>query len=298
MFSPLKNSPQQSGREDTTADRDSPPVWIILVNWNGKGITLDCLDSLRGIRYRNRRILLVDNGSSDGSVDAVRERFPDVDILPLGENRRFAGGTNAGIRHALAHGAELLLLLNNDTTVDPPFLDPMIERIRSDPAIGIVAPKILYHSAPDILWYAGGTISFWRGTMRHLGIREKDHGQRDVAGETDYATGCCFLARKELVDSIGLLDESYTMYTEDADWCMRARRAAYRVVYEPRAKIWHRLSVSAGGHLSPFKLLNKARGNLTFFLRYARWYHWLTLPWMAVLSNGFAAVRYLLRRRR
>lgn len=261
-------------------------------------MTLDCLDSLHRAAFRNRQILVVDNGSTDGSVNAIRERFPDVEILPLGENRRFAGGNNAGIRHALARGADLMLLLNNDTTVDPGYLDPMVDRIRSDPAIGIVAPKILYSSEPDVLWYAGGAISFWRGTMRHLGIREKDRGQRDLSGDTDYATGCCLLARKELVATIGLLDESYFMYTEDADWCIRARRAGYRIVYEPRAKIWHRLSISVGGHLSPFKLLNKARGTAIFFLRYARWYHWLTLPWMMILSNTTAAIRYLLRRRR
>ncbi len=276
----------------------TPLVWIIIVNWNGKELTLDCLDSLRHVAYRNRRILVVDNGSTDGSINAIRKRFPDIEILPLGENRRFAGGNNAGIRHALARRADLLLLLNNDTTVDPGCLDPMVDRIRSDPAIGIVAPKILYYSAPEVLWYAGGTISFWRGTMRHVGIREQDRGQRDLPGETDYATGCCLLARKELVDTIGLLDESYFMYTEDADWCMRARRAGYRIIYEPRAKIWHRLSISAGGHLSPFKLLNKARGNAIFFLRHARWYHWLTLPWMTIVSNTTAAIRYLLRRRR
>lgn len=272
----------------------NPLVWILIVNWNGREMTLDCLESLRRVTYKNRRVLVVDNGSTDGSAAAIRERYPDVELLPLTENRRFAGGTNAGIRYAREHGADLLLLLNNDTTVDPGFLDPMVERICSDPTIGIVAPKILYHSAPDLLWYAGGTISFWRGTMRHEGIRERDRGQRDTGGETDYATGCCLLAGTDMVKTIGPLDESYTMYTEDADWCMRARGAGYRVIYEPRARVWHRLSVSAGGHLSHYKLINKARGTVTFFLRYARWYHWLTLPWMSVLSNGAAAIRYLL----
>ena len=294
----MKNSPHRSGGDGGAGPlRSEPLVWIILVNWNGRDLTLDCLDSLRGVGYGNRRILVVDNGSTDGSLDAIRDRFPDVAVHPLGENRRFAGGNNAGIWHALAHGADLLLLLNNDTTVDPGFLDALVERIMSDPAIGIVAPKILYHSAPDVLWYAGGAISFWRGTMRHRGIREQDRGQWDVAGETGYASGCCLLARSELVETIGALDESYFMYTEDADWCMRARRAGYRVVFEPRARIWHRISASAGGHLSRFKLVNKARGTIMFFSRHARWYHWLTFPWMMILSNGAAALRYLFRSR-
>lgn len=274
-----------------------PLVWVILVNWNGREITLDCLDSLHHSTYRNQHVLVVDNASTDRSVENIRKMHPDVEVLALPENRRFAGGNNAGIRHALERGAELLLLLNNDTTVDPGYLEPLVERLSSDPSTGIVAPKIYYHSQPDRLWYAGGSISFWTGSMKHIGIREYDHGQHDTPGETDYATGCCFLTRRELVAEIGLLDESYYMYTEDADWCTRARRAGYLVKYEPRAKVWHRLSVSAGGHLSWYKLKNKACSNFRFFLRYARWYQWLTLPWLAILSNGTAAIRYLLRRR-
>ncbi len=279
-------------------DAGPPLVWALVVNWNGREMTLECIESLQRSTYANQRILIVDNASTDGSVAAIRSRYPDVDILPLPDNRRFAGGTNAGIQYALTHGADFVLLLNNDTIVAPGYLEPMVERICSDGSIGIVAPKILYHSAPDTLWYAGGMISFWTGTMKHRGIRERDLGQRDDAGETDYASGCCLLARRELVNAVGLLDESYFMYTEDADWCMRARRAGYRIVYEPRATIWHRLSVSAGGHLSWYKLKNKARGNVTFFLRYARWYHWLTLPLMAILSAGFVTISYLFRRRR
>jgi GT2 family glycosyltransferase len=274
-----------------------PPVWIIILNWNGRDMTLQCLDSLRAVTYPGRHILVVDNGSTDGSVGAFRDRHPDITVLPLPENRRFAGGNNAGMRHALAHGADLLLLLNNDTTVDPGFLLPMVKRIASDSSAGIIAPKILYHAEPDLLWYAGGAISFWTGTMKHTGIREHDRGQHDIPGKTGYATGCCLLVRKELVERIGMLDESYTMYTEDADWCMRARQAGYSILYEPRARIWHKVSVSAGGHLSWYKLRNKALGNLRFYARYARWYHWLTLPWMTVLSNGLAALRYVLHRR-
>jgi GT2 family glycosyltransferase len=130
--------------------------------------------------------------------------------------------------------------------------------------------------------------------MRHRGIREADDGRYDVACETGYASGCCLLAKRSTIEKIGLLDESYFMYTEDADWCMRARLAGFRVMYEPRARVWHKVSVSAGGHLSSFKLKNKFRSNLRFFSRYAAWYHWLVFPWMNILTNGIAAGRYLL----
>lgn len=271
-----------------------PHVVIILVNWNGKEVTLDCLGSLRAIAYPNYSTLVVDNASTDGSVEAFRSAFPEVEVLALNENRRFAGGMNAGIRHALAGKAEMLLLMNNDTVADRGFLGPMVDRLRSDTTAGMVVPKIYYQDPPDRIWFAGGVISFWTGTMRHIGIREVDTGQHNTPGPTEYATGCCILASRELVERIGTLDESYYMYSEDADWSMRARRAGYQIIYEPQAKIWHKLSVSTGGHLSWYKMKNKFLGNFRFFARHAAWYQWLVFPWLSVIANGVSAIRYFI----
>jgi GT2 family glycosyltransferase len=271
-----------------------PFVFVIIVNWNGRDITLDCLDSLRGISYRNVRTVVVDNGSRDGSVQAIRSRFPDVVVLEMNENLRFAGGNNAGIRHALAGGAELLLLLNNDTTVDAEFLSVMVSRLTSSESVGAVAPKIYYHSEPTRIWFAGGLISMWTGTMKHVGIREIDTGQHDRSREIEYTTGCCILTKREVVEKVGVLDESFAMYTEDADWSMRVRRAGYTIIYEPKAKVWHKLSVSSGGHLSWYKMRHKFVSNLRFFSRYAAWYQWLVFPWANVLVNGYAAIKYIL----
>jgi GT2 family glycosyltransferase len=270
-----------------------PAVTIILVNWNGKTVTLDCLASLRALRYPHFRVMVVDNGSKDDSIPAIRGAFPEVDILALDENRRFAGGNNAGIHKAVDEGADLVLLLNNDTLVDPEMLRHLVDCFRREPACGMVAPKIYYADAPDVIWFAGGELSFWTGTMRHTGIRETDRGQFDRPRDIAYATGCCILISREVIGRVGVLDESFFMYTEDADWSKRVRDAGYRIVYEPRARIWHKLSVSAGGHLSLFKLRNKAISNFRFFARHARWYHWLTFPWLTVLVNTWAAVRYL-----
>lgn len=274
-----------------------PLVFIIIVNWNGGNITVDCLDSLSKLSYRNVQTLVVDNASSDGSVDAIRNRFPDVMVLEMKENLRFAGGTNAGITYGLEHGGEMFLLLNNDTTVDQGFLSAMVDRITSSGEIGMVAPKIYYHGDPNRIWFAGGSISMWTGTMKHTGIRETDNGQYDILKEIEYTTGCCVLVKREVVERVGLLDESYSMYTEDADWSMRVRRAGYTIVYEPNAKIWHKLSVSSGGHLSWFKMKNKFIGNIRFFARHAAWYHWLVFPWANILVNGFAATKYILTTR-
>ncbi len=274
--------------------RAEPRVLIVVVNWNGKQVTLDCLASLRAISYRNKEIVLVDNASTDDSVQAIANLHPGLTILRMKQNLRFAGGNNAGIGYALDHGADMVLLLNNDTVVDVDFLSPMVTRMCNDDRCGMVVPKILYFDRPDTIWFAGGIISMWTGTMKHVGIREKDRGQHDTAGTTAYATGCCVLTRKDAVEKVGTLDESYHMYTEDADWSLRMRRAGYTIAYEPQARVWHKLSVSAGGHLSWYKMKNKYVSNLRFFARYASWYQWPVFPWLSIAMNGIAALRYLL----
>jgi GT2 family glycosyltransferase len=271
-----------------------PRVFIILVNWNGKAVTLDCLDSLSQVTYKNFKTIVVDNKSNDGSAEAIAKAYPEVIVLKQQENLRFAGGNNVGMNYALENGAELICLLNNDTTVDKDFLTHLIARIKSDNTIGMVAPKIYYHSEPKRIWFAGGEISMWTGTMRHTGIRELDSGQHDTSKTIDYTTGCCILTSKEVIKQVGMLDESYFMYTEDADWSMRVRQAGYSIVYEPKAKVWHKLSVASGGHLSFFKMTNKFISNLRFFFQYTTLPQKLVFPWMNVLVNGWAALRYFL----
>jgi len=268
---------------------EEPHVDIIVVNWNGGQVTRDCLTSLAKISYTDYRIILIDNSSTDGSVAAIRAEFENVTILQMQQNLRFAGGSNKGIRLALEKGTDLILLLNNDTIVDENFLQPLVAR--AGRGSGIVVPKIYYHDDPELIWFAGGRISFWLGLIEHRGIRETDKGQFDASGETDYATGCCMLVRRQVIEKVGLLDEAYYMYVEDADWSERARRAGFRIVYEPESKIWHRVSSSAGGNLSFFKLKNKLVSQVRFFGRYARWYHWLVIPWAAIPLNAMKALR-------
>jgi len=272
-------------------------VFVIIVNWNGKEDTLDCLRSLKDVAYPQWTIVVVDNASSDGSVETFRSKFPDIMILEQKNNLRFAGGNNVGIKYAMEHGAEAVLLLNNDTTVHPDFLTHLAERLHDESSAGMVVPKIYYHRDKNRIWFAGGEISFWTGTMNHTGIREIDRGQHDKLRMIDYATGCCVLVRSSAIEKVGVLDDSYFIYTEDADWSMRVRKAGFTILYEPAAKIWHKLSVSAGGHLSSFKMRNKFVSNMRFFVRYASWYHWLVFPWMSLVANGMAALKYLLKAR-
>lgn len=255
-----------------------PLVYIIILNWNGKADTLECLSSLKKIRYSNYRICLVDNASTDDSVEAVRSKFPEVGIIENSENLRFARGNNVGIKFALQHDAEYVLLLNNDTKVDSEFLKEMIEVSKSDCMIGMVGPKIYHYDQPDLIWSAGGEISFWKGKIAHRGLRKRDSEKFDQIVAVDYLTACALLIRSEVIEKIGLLDPTYFMYSEDADWCERTRRAGFRLFFAPKAKVWHKISSTSGGGLTPYKALHKVKSSFLFFKRYARWYHWLTIP--------------------
>lgn len=258
--------------------QNKPLVYIIILTWNGKQDTLECLESLRKINYQNYKILIVDNASTDGTEKIVKSKFPNIDYIYNPENLRYAGGNNIGIDYAIKQNADYILLLNNDTIVEPNFLEHLIITAESEPSIGIVGPKIFYYDRPDLIWYAGGRIEWWKGWIYHEGIRKNDMEYFNYKKETDFVTGCCLLIKKEVIKKIGKLDKTYFIYGEDVDFCIRAKKANFKVIFEPQAKIWHKISVSTGGHLSWFKNWNKLKSQLKIFLRYAYPFQWLTIP--------------------
>ena len=225
---------------------DAPSVAIVLVNWNNLGDTLECLGSLAGQDYAQYGVILVDNGSTDGSIETFRAR-PDVDFLENGENLGIARANNVGIARARERGFDLVMLLNNDTVVAPDMLSRLVAVLESAPGIGVVGPKMYYHAEPEVLWFAGGRVHPWRGDTSHVGYQEKDRGQHDRQGETDYVTSCCLLARTALFKELGGIDPFYFIYFDETDFCLRAARAGYAVVYVPSARLWHKISRSMGG---------------------------------------------------
>ncbi|UCH83588.1 MAG: glycosyltransferase family 2 protein [Candidatus Latescibacterota bacterium] len=257
----------------------SPRVTVVVLTWNGKRLTLECLESLAKLTYDNIDIVVVDNASTDGTADAISDVYGDrVTVIVNDANLGFAGGNNVGIQHALSAGAEYILLLNNDTLVDPGMAGALADALSGSADIGIVGPKIYYASPPDQIWYAGGRINLARGTARHIGIRETDTGQYDTVKDVDYVTGCALMARREVIERIGFLDTAFEAYYEDADFCMRARQAGYRIIYVPAGRVWHRISSSTGGQLSTKKISLKLGSTWTFFRRYASLHHWITMP--------------------
>jgi hypothetical protein len=232
-------------------------VGVIVLNWNGLSDTRECLQSLFRLSGPPPQIYVVDNGSSDGSVARLREEFADrIVLIANPRNLLYAGGNNVGILRAMSDGCTHLLLLNNDTTVDAALLD-VLTQASAEHEDAILCPKIYYADRPDTLWYAGGTLSLRRARVAHRGIRQRDRGQFERLEETDWATGCALFAPRRIYETLGLLDESFRLYCEDLDYCLRARAAGFHILYVPEAKVWHKVSASLGGNLSREKIVRK-----------------------------------------
>lgn len=243
----------------------SGKVAIILINLNQEIHTQECIESLRKVTYKPIDIILIDNCSVDGSGDRLRIDFPDVIFHQTKENLGFAGGNNAGIKIALEHNADYIMLLNNDTIVDPDFIQPLIEYAQKNPDCGSQSCKIYFYSKPNTFWYAGGIFNVHKALGKHRGMFETDQRQYDDIMDIDFATGCMMFTTREVIEKIGLLDEDFFIYFEDADWCLRARSHGMRCIYNPKSKIWHKVSVTNRID-SPFYLYLTMR-NKIFILR-------------------------------
>ncbi len=260
---------------------------VVVLIWNGAADTLACLASLAKVRQPEFTTILADNGSTDGSVDLVRRAFPEVEILETGRNLGFAGGNNAAFRSLRGRGFDNVVFLNNDTVVDPGFLQPLVETLR-DGWVGIVAPKILYMDDPSHIWYAGGVVSRATGLIEHIGIRQPD-GPRFVAPKpVGYATGCCLAMRCRDFEAVGGFDEHFGMYGEDVDLSMKVRERGLVVMYQPASRIWHRVSAASGGEMSLGKQLRKSGAAMTLFAKHGMFgglvLYPLLLPFRALLG--------------
>ena len=244
-------------------ENKSPSVVVIVLNWNGKNNTLECIDSLCHLNYANFRIVLVDNGSTDGTVDEVHLLFPNVITLQTGENLGYAGGNNVGIVWALNNAFDYILLLNNDTIVDSELLTAFAHTARRlDRNNCVLGAKIYYFDRPKKIWFFGGRWKISISDFEHIGI-EQDDGP-DFASEIqcDYITGCALFASSNIFRSVGLLDENFFLYYEEADWCYRAKAQGSTCFVNPNAKLWHKVSSSFGGSNSPLITYFASRNRL------------------------------------
>lgn len=256
-----------------------PTVSIVVLTWNQRDLTLDCLASLADLDYPAGRlqVIVVDNGSADGTAQAIRDHYPSVTVLENDENLGFAEGNNVGIRHALQGPADYVMLLNNDTVVDPSVLNELLAVTEPDTTVGIVGPKILYFDQPGVIWCAGNQVGWRRGEVIRLQAEQPDKGLNELPQEVDYVTGCAICLRRQVIEQVGLIDSRFFIYYEETDLCMRARAAGWRILYVPRARLWHKVS-AAMGSTSPATAYYMTRNVLLFLAKNRR---------------GLARLRYL-----
>ena len=256
---------------------EKPSVTVIVLNWNGKDLTIECLESLKQVNYSNFNILVVDNGSTDGSVELLKEKFPEVSILVLEKNLGYAAGNNRGFDSLKPDHPEFVIFLNNDTIVGENFIEPLVKQLLTHKKASQTVPKIYYENDPKLIWYAGGIVNLWTGSIYHLGIRQYDGPAYSKTHKTKYATGCCFCMRYEEFKEFGGFDEAFPMYSEDVDLSLWIRAAGKQVWFVPNSKIWHKVSASLGGEFSFGKIIRKARGIFLLIKKHANVVQWLTL---------------------
>lgn len=221
-----------------------PLVTIVTINYNQLQLTCALLDSLRRVTYPAVEVIVVDNNSKENPTAVLAAKYPEVKLLVSTDNLGFAGGNNLGIR---ASKGDYLLFLNNDTEVDPSFLEPLVALFESNPTAGAASSKILYHNSDGIIQYAGSSrIDPFTGRSKRVGHMEKDNGQHNVQQETDLAHGAAMMVPRRVIDKVGMMPEFFFLYYEEVDWCESIKKAGYRIFFVPDSKVYHKESMSIG----------------------------------------------------
>lgn len=256
-------------------------VYVVVLNWNGWRDTLKCIESLYLSDYGNFQLVVVDNASTDESISRISQEYPEVLVLQSPENKGYSGGNNIGIKHALAHGADYVWVLNNDTTVKSNCLSRMVDVARSDPEVGAVGSIILQQGGSEkIQAWGGGNVDFIFGRSFHA------TSESDI----DYITGASILIAKSALQDVGLFDEnSFFMYWEDADLGFRLKKSGWIIKVAGGAIVYHKVSASIGvGSPEMIKYFNCS--SVKFFQRHA------AMPYIPILIGGAARMaKQLLR---
>lgn len=244
-------------------------VAIIVLNWNNAPDTIECLRSLAQLDHPAYRVVVVDNGSTDDSVQAIHQQYPGMMILETQQNLGYAGGNNVGIRYALAQGAKCICILNNDVKVTPDFLTTLLVALDESGEVGIVTSLITEMDEPQKVWALGQAVDWKTGIVRRIHAGEAMPSLQACAPiKVDIASGAVMLVKREVLERVGLLDETFYLYYEEADWCLRVRGAGYRILAVPSSVVWHQVSATLG-QTSPVIDYYMLRNHLRFIAR-----HW------------------------
>ena len=255
--------------EHSNPETSTPCVWAIVLNWNLYEETVQCIEGLLSQSYPNMKVLLVDNGSMDGSPEKLRERFRDIEVIENRKNLGYAEGNNVGIRRALEGGADYLFIINNDALAEKDAVERLVECAERNPAIAVVGAKTLLYTDPSVIYGAWGVKNYRNVVTRIEGENCPDGERYEMERDVDYVLGCAFLVRGEAARRVGLMDPEYFAYHDELDWCERLRKEGWRVVFSPGARVLHRGSLSlkrAGASLARDYFL--ARNSVRFIKKH------------------------------
>ncbi|HVT01017.1 MAG TPA: glycosyltransferase family 2 protein [Patescibacteria group bacterium] len=257
-------------------------ISVVVLNYKGAENTIKCLGSLKELNTKdvNLELIVVDNNSNDDIKDLVLKKYPGTILIENPVNLGFTGGCNEGARYAISNGADGVLFLNNDTVVDKDLISELIKGLND--SVGGVVPKIYFEKGYEfhkdrykkedlgrVVWYAGGRMDWNNLIGQNIGVDQVDEGQFDEEKDVDLATGCCFLVSSGVLKKIGLYDDKYFLYYEDADLSERIKKAGYKLRYMPKAILWHKNAESSGGSGSDLQDYYISRNRMLFGMKYA-----------------------------
>lgn len=251
---------QERRAPGTPQQREWPVVTVVVLNWCAEEDTVACLHSLAAADYPALKVVLVDNASSDGSGARLHDAFPHIPFIQMEENAGYTGGNNAGIRWALGDGCDYVMVLNNDTEVAPDMVRQLVLAAESREKVGAVGPKILFAEDPTRIWFGGGDFSRTRamGFHRLEGATDPDPEGGEVE-EVTFLTGCCLLIPAPVAREFGGFEEDFFVYMEDTDLSLRLTTAGYRLLYQPAARMIHKISMTQGTEPGIFQLFLSVR---------------------------------------
>lgn len=243
---------------------EKPLISIIILNFNQLKVTCEFLESTKSLSYPNYEIILVDNASKENPQPYINKHYPNVQVIVNETNLGFTGGNNIGMQ--IAKG-DYYFIVNNDTEVHGDLLECLLEPFLENPNIGMVSPKIKFYQNPEIIQYAGFTkVNPITGRNRAVGGQEKDNGQHDSPGFTNYAHGAAMLVKREVCEKVGMFPDHFFIYYEELDWSAHTKRAGYEIYYQPKAFILHKESITMGKE-SAIKAYYHNRNRILFMRR-------------------------------
>jgi GT2 family glycosyltransferase len=277
-------------------------VAIILLNWNSYEHTANCIESLSAVRPANFDILVVDNGSTDGSGTALQNKFNHIIYLPNATNEGFAGGNNRGFAYAIEHDYAYSLMLNNDVFVEPNFLDLLVNYLEANPAVGAIQPKIFFNSNRQKVWNGGSYFLSWLGWTYSKNYMRAAGPTQSKFAQVDWITGCALLVRTSIVKQIGALNDHFFIYYEDVDFSFRIRAAGYKLMFHPDSVIYHIAGMAnkakvkgKEGYANPYVHYLNFRNHIWVLRAYTKWYQWPT-TFITLIAYSLAIMLYFVAR--